>query len=371
MTKNQLFTMRLALIASLTLVPTANAHAQAKKVTYGKSTFTLNKPLPDLAPLPPCGLKPATPGYKIKNPLWGPGTYSPEAPGTVPLSNYKCILTEMRDWVFLREDAVKELAAKKGLKQVVDISKQINNSVFQGNLTYQLSETAWIAFVVNNVFTGKFAPEAKIPINSDERYVTSVSFIEKVPAETSIVLDRMYRFWNDGVQFAEFASVSQKNHGDSETYRNSFQQNPIMFTISDYLLPNKGFFVLSFENGLPPVYVWHSYEKIVTANLKKPKFGVSGAIAHSERIDHTAAFVYGILAQPYGKDIYFQYSVEKYWLYETYSPFNTAGWKNTLPDRKKAQAMTEEANEKGRAQAMGGIGNYNIQMEKMYIEVFK
>ena len=375
MTKKQLFTMWLALFAMLILLPSADARAE-HKVQYGKSSFTLYKPLPGLAPLPPIGLKPATPGYRIKNPLWGPGTYSPEAPGTVPPTNYKCILTEMRDWVFLREDEVKQAAAKRGLKEIdgkalaKQAAKTFNASagVHNDSLTYAVSETSWISFEVSQIFMSKFE-KSGAPVNTEERYVVEVSFIEKVPAQTSAVLDRMYRFWNDGANFGKVMAVGHKRHGVAETRPND--QNPNSFVITDYLIPDKGFFRLSFENGQPPVYVWHSYQKVVTANLKHQDFEASGSIAHSDRYDSTDAFAYGMLAGISGKDVYFTYNVGVHRLYPIYSPnAYPDGWKNTLPERRKYQAAVEKATKAARDQHMGA-GGFEIQAEKHYTEIFK
>jgi len=107
----------LLLLCILTLTLTlTDVHAQAlKKVTYGKSTFTLYRPL-DLEPTPTCGFVPAVPGYTLKSKFYGPGTYYCYAPGNVPKTNYRCILTEIRDWVFYRPDDVKKFAAERGLQ---------------------------------------------------------------------------------------------------------------------------------------------------------------------------------------------------------------------------------------------------------------
>lgn len=121
-----------------------NVSAQ-KKVTYGKSTFTVYQPLPDLAPTQVCGFAPEVPGYALKSKLYGPGTYYCYAPGNVVKTNYKCILTEIRDWVAYRPETVKELAAKKGLKQLSEkeIKKMCNKTRLpNGGLMYQLTENS-------------------------------------------------------------------------------------------------------------------------------------------------------------------------------------------------------------------------------------
>ena len=105
-----------SLIAACVLL-SLNVNAQ-KKVTYGKSTFTVYQPLTDLEPTPVSGFVPDVPGYTRKSKNYGPGTYYHYAPGNVPKTSYKCILTEIRDWIAYRPEEVKELAAKKGLEQV-------------------------------------------------------------------------------------------------------------------------------------------------------------------------------------------------------------------------------------------------------------
>ncbi len=108
--------LKATLIATCILL-SLNVYPQ-KKVTYGKSTFTVYKPLPDLEPTPVSGFAPDVPGYTRKSKNYGPGTYYAYAPGNVPKTSYKCILTEIRDWIAYRPEEVKEFAAKKGLEQV-------------------------------------------------------------------------------------------------------------------------------------------------------------------------------------------------------------------------------------------------------------
>lgn len=75
---------KIALI-TIGVIGTISVQAQ-KKVTYGKSTFTVYQPLPDLAPTPVCGFAPDVPGYTLKSKNYGPGTYYCYAPGNVPKS---------------------------------------------------------------------------------------------------------------------------------------------------------------------------------------------------------------------------------------------------------------------------------------------
>lgn len=60
-----------------------------------------------------------------------------------------------------------------------------------------------------------------------------VSYIVKVPQETDAILDRMYRFWNDGVNFSDFAGVNQSNFKTRPTAPTD--QNPNNFAIGDVL----------------------------------------------------------------------------------------------------------------------------------------
>ena len=140
--------LRIGLLVLCTLALTfsdANAQAQ-KEITYGKSTFTIYQPL-DLKPTPTCGFVPEVPGYKLKSKFYGPGTYYCYAPGNVPQTDYQCILTEIRDWVFYRPEWVKEIAAQRGLQPMKqkDIEKMsAKTRLPNGGLMYQLSENTWI-----------------------------------------------------------------------------------------------------------------------------------------------------------------------------------------------------------------------------------
>lgn len=212
-----------------------------KKVTYGKSTFTIYKPIPNLAPTPVCGFAPNVPGYTLKSKNYGPGTYYCYAPGNVPKTNYKCILTEIRDWVGYRPEEVKELASKKGLEQVSEkeLKKMFKNTRLPNSgLMYKLTEDSWIWFYIQELQNC-----GPVAWGSHEEYVLGVSYIEKIPQKTDVVLDRMYRFWNDGVNFADYATVNQSNFKTRQTAPND--QNPNNFAIGDVLNPQKGFYRLS------------------------------------------------------------------------------------------------------------------------------
>ena len=338
--------------AALFILMLVNVQAQ-KKVTYGKSTFTVYEPLSDLAPTPVCGFAPETPGYTLKSKNYGPGTYYCYAPGNVPKTNYKCILTEIRDWVGYRPEVVKELAAKKGLVPMNEktIKKMFKNTRLpNGGLMYQLTDNSWIWFYINGL--QNCGPKAWA---SNEEYVISVSYIEKVPQQTDVVLDKLYRFWNDGVKFADYAIVNQSNSKTKPTAPTD--QNPNNFSIGEVLNRKKGFYRLSFGGG-EPTYVWHSYEKVVDANIKKPDFDVSGAVGYN---DLFTAFEYELDAVKLAKNVYFSYSVQSRFLRDI-EPGRT--WQKEMDDRKKNDALSKiEIQKVQKANAAA--------LEKMYKEIFK
>jgi hypothetical protein len=329
-----------------------NVQAQ-KKVTYGKSTFTVYQPLPDLTPVPVCGFAPPVPGYTLKSKDYGPGTYYCYAPGNVPKTNYKCILTEIRDWVGYRPDVVKELAAKRGL---VPVDKKAIIKMFKGSrlpdggLMYPLTETSWICFYIQDL--QNCGPKAWA---SHEPYVTSVAYIEKVPPQTEIVLDKLYRFWNDGVRFSDYATVTQSNYETKPTAPTD--QNPNNFTIGDVLNRKKGFYRLSF-NGGAPTYVWHSYEKVVAANLAKPDFEATGTLGFNDLL---SAFDYELNVAKVGQNVYFCYDVFSCFLRDLL-PGRT--WQKEMATRKQVDAQAKiELKKTQKANAAA--------LEKMYKEIFK
>jgi hypothetical protein len=339
-------------LTAICILMLVNVQAQ-KKVTYGKSTFTLYKPLPDLAPTPVCGFAPDVPGYTLKSKDYGQGTYYCYAPGNVPKTNYKCILTEIRNWVGYRPDVVKELAAKKGLVPLDEktIKKMFKNSRLpNGGLMYKLTDNSWIWFDVKELQNcGEKA------WSSHEEYVLSVSYIEKVEAKTDVVVDRLYRFWNDGVSFSNYASVNQSNFKTKPTAPTD--QNPNNFAIGDVLNPKKGFYRLSFEGGAP-TYVWHKYEKVVEANLEKSDFAATGSAGYDDLL---TAFDYELNVSKIGKDVYFSYSVSSRFLRDI-EPGRT--WQKEMADRKKNDAlMKTELQKTQKANAAA--------LEKMYKEIFK
>lgn len=324
-----------------------------KKVTYGKSTFTVYRPLPDLAPTPVCGFAPDVPGYTLKSKNYGPGTYYCYAPGNVPKTNYRCILTEIRDWVGYRPDVVRELAAKKGLVQVDEkaIKKMFKNTRLpNGGLMYKVTETSWIWFYIQELQNC-----GPIAWGSHEEYVLGVSFIEKVPQQTEVVLDRLYRFWNDGVKFADYAGVNQSNFKTKPSAPTD--QNPNNFAIGDVLNPKKGFYRLSFEGG-KPTYVWHSYEKVVSENLQKLDFDAVGTTGYNDLL---TAFDYGLNVVKSGQNVYFSYSVNSRFLRDI-EPGRT--WQKEMAGRKENDARMKVEMQK--------INKSNgAALEKMYKEIFK
>lgn len=325
-----------------------------KKVTYGKSTFMVYQPIPGLAPTPVCGFRPDVPGYQLKSKLYGPGTYYCYAPGTVRPTDYKCILTEIRDWVGYRPEQVKEFAAKKGMVPMDQkaIKKMFNKTRLPNDgLMYQLTENSWIWFYI----IGLQNCGAKA-WSSNEEHVLGVSYIEKLPQETSVVVDRLYRFWNDGARFADYAGVNQSNSKTRPTAPGD--KNPNNFAIGDVLNPKKGFYTLSFEGGVAPTYLWHPYEKVVEENIKKPDFDVTGTVGYDDLL---SAFEYQLDAVKIGKNIYFNYSVNSKFLLDI-EPGRT--WQKEMTQRKESEVA--------RKAEMQKIYKTNgVAMEKLYKEIFK
>ena len=300
-----------------------------KKVTYGKTTFTVYQPIAALAPTPPCGFAPGVPGYTRKSPNYGPGTYYAYAPGNVVKTNYDCILTEIRDWVAYRPDEVKQLAAAQGLKQVNEktIKKMFRNTRLpNGGLMYQLTDKSWIWFYIQ----GLQNCGAK-PWSSNEEYVLGVSYIEELPQETGVVVDRLYRFWNDGARFGDNVGVTQSNFKTQPTP--PADKNPNYFSIGDVFNPKKGFYTLSFDSGVAPVYLWHRYEKVVEANLRKPDFDASGTIGFDDL--HTAFDYEMDMVKVGGKNLYVSYSVNARLLVDIVPGVT---WQREMASRKEAEA---------------------------------
>jgi len=340
------------LLVALSLFLFVNAQSE-KKVTYGKSTFTVYKALPELAPTPVCGFKPDVPGYKLKSKNYGPGTYYCYAPGNVPVTNYKCILTEIRDWVAYHPDVVKEYAKKKGLVQVEEkaMKKMFKNTRLpQSGLMYKLTEDSWIYFYVSELENCGAADWS-----SDEPIVERVSFIQQVKPQTDTILDRLYRFWNDGVRFADYAEVTQSNFKTQPTAPTD--QNPNNFSIGDVLNPKKGFYRLAF-NGGAPTYVWHSYEKVVNANLQKSDFDASGKISYNDLL---TAFDYELAVVKVGQNVYFSYEAQSRFLFDI-EPGRS--WQKEMNMRKEHDAKSKIE--------MGKLEKANaVALEKFYKEVFK
>lgn len=324
-----------------------------KKVTFGATTFTVYKALSDLAPIPPCGFVPPVPGYMLKTPNYGPGTYYVYAPGMVPRTDYACILTEIRDWVFYRPDEVRKLAAQKGLKPVdgKTIKKLFKDAHLSKEvLLYQLSDTSWIYFYV-----GVLQNCGPADWSSHEEHVCVVQYIEHVPPKAEVVLDRLYRFRNDGVRFADNASVTQSNSNTPPSAPTD--QNPDNFSIGDVLNPAKGFYRLSFAGGAP-TYVWHKCEKVVAANQKKPDFSVSGEIGYD---DVLSAFDYGLDAENVGPNLFFRYSVSGRFIVD-FLPGRT--WQSEM-------AMLKEMDVQAKASFQQLLKTSGASFEMLYKEIFK
>lgn len=282
----QIFTAGLLALVLLTTTGIDLCAQATRKVTYNKSTFPIYEPL-NLPPTPLCGLKPDKPGYTIKSPLYGPTTYYTYAPGNVPKTNYTCLLTEIRDWVFYRPDYVKQQfddwgytpMTLKAIKKMAGKTRLPN-----GGLMYQLSDSTWMWFYLYGL--QNCGPR---PWGSNEEHACGVSYIRLLPKDPKEVLDVMLRFWNDGVHIGNSVGVTQHNFKAKPSAPNSL--NPNNFTMGDVVHPKKGFHTLTFEGGNGPTYHWHSYLKVIEENMasKKQDFDAEGSIKHD---DLKAAFEY-------------------------------------------------------------------------------
>jgi len=333
----------------------SNVQAQVK-VTYGKTTFTLYNPLPDLAPLPLCGFAPNEPGNTLKNPLFGPGTNNLLAPGVYHKTTYKCLFSEIRDWLYQPEATVKELAAKEGLKEAdrKALDKKFKGTgIHLGQFTYQLTPTMYIGFDVGNVYDLKANA-------SDKKVVENVYIIEKVDEKTDVVLDRMYRFWNDNANLGcDGISIKQKNKKARESAPSDL--NPNYFYILDVLNPKKGFYTMGTVDGVFG-YVWHKYEKVVDANLKKADFEVYGTAGRSPI--PTSAYTdvgYVIQAAKAGKELYFSYMVAAGGLNQ---PPGAPGYSLTSPQ------MVYDGHQKNMNAIKNAQKGYEAMTEKLYKEIF-
>ena len=215
---------------------------------------------------------------------------------------------------------------------------------------YKLTENSWICFFVQGLQNCGAKAWA-----SNEEYVQGVSFIEKVPQQTEVVLDKLYRFWNDGVSFGDYASVNQSNFDTKPSAPTD--QNPNNFAIGDVLNRKKGFYRLSF-NGGAPTYVWHSYEKVVADNLQKSDFNAVGSTGYNDLL---TAFDYGLNVGKAGQNVYFSYIVSSRFLRDI-EPGVT--WQKEMALRKESDAkMKVELKKINKANGAA--------LEKMYKEIFK
>lgn len=152
-----------------------------------------------------------------------------------------------------------------------------------------------------------------------------------------------------------YASVNQSNFKTTPSAPND--QNPNNFAIGDVLNRQKGFYRQTFS-GAGPTYVWHSYEKVVDANFKKPDFDVHGAIGYNDLL---TAFEYELNAVKVGKNVYFSYGVDSRFMRDIKLGRT---WQKEMADRK-----TNDANLKIEMQKLHKANA--VALEKMYKEIFK
>ena len=186
-------------------------------------------------------------------------------------------------------------------------------------------------------------------------YVKNATFIEKITQNTDTVLNRMYRFWNDGVRFSDYATITHLNAKARATPPND--PNPNNFSIGEVLNPKKGFYQLSFAEGKPG-YVWHSYDKVVSENLQKPDFAAKGQAGFNDLL---AACEFSMNMGMAGKNLYVSYTVHSR-LYNDLEPGKT--WQQEMALRKDNEAKSKAA--------MQQVQKSNsTAMEKLYKEIFK
>ncbi len=283
---------------------TINAEAQkaTRKVTHGKSTFTLYSPVKGLEPTPVCGFAPPVAGASLKSSHYGAGTYFQYAPGKIYQTNYKCLMTELQNWLYYPVGKAMELAEQKGFKQVDEKAwnKKFKKSYISiGVICYEIADNKWVQFHTNNLNNeGPYSLTG-----SSDDYVTMVSYIEMMPQDADYVLDRLYRFWNDGVHIADRAGINHKNLNTQPTPPSS--PTPNLFAITDYLFPDKGYSVLLFEDGKPK-YSWVAHKTILEGNIIKPDFSADGYCDYN---DLNAAYGYEVDIRKCGKEIYALYNI--------------------------------------------------------------
>jgi hypothetical protein len=344
------------LVLGIILLIATDANSQAtKKVTYGKSTFTIYEPL-NLPPTPTTGFRPEVPGHNLKTNLYGPGTYYRYAPGNVRKTNYKCLLNELQDWIFYRPDYVKKHFADKGYTPVneKDIKKMGGKTRLPNSgIMYKIGNKKWLHFHV--VGLQNCGP---MPWGSNEEHIMQVALIEEITFNADSVLDRIYRFWNDGVRFTDYAEVGQSNFHARPTPPQA--KNPNFFSIGDVLKPEKGFYSLTFENGPEPTYLWHSYANLVTSNLKSKKkdFDANGIAGFN---DLYAAFQYQFDIIQVKDKLYVMYLAKEMMCHDL------------VPGVSWQQEMkTAEEGEKQRAESERQLKKeYDKSLEMYYKEVFK
>ena len=245
------------------------------------------------------------------------------------------------DWLLQPEDVVKELAAKKGLKEADKkaLDKKFKGTgIIIGDLTYQLTPTSYICFHVVNIYDLKANPSVK-------KFVTAVRFIELVDQKTAVVLDRILRYWNDGANLgADVIVVHQKNSKTRETAPSA--PNPNHFYIQDVLNPKK----------------WDSYEKVVDANLKKSDFAVSGTFSLYPTPTAVYTAAYEFFAKKVGKELYFSYTASGGFINQ---PPGAPGYTNYTPQQfYNMHNQTMSVLKKTEKE-------YEAVLEKHYIELFR
>ncbi len=342
----------IALIATVAI--NASAQKATKKVTYNKTAFTLYSPIASLEPTQGFNFAPPTSGVTLKSSHYGAGTYYQYAPGKTYSTNYKCLLTELRDWLYYPVNKVRELAAQKGLKEVDEkaLKKMFKNSNLpQTPLCYQLNDNSWIHFTIETLCsTGPYNSAGQ----SDD-YVIEVAYIEKIEEDANAVLDRLYRFWNDGVYLTDHPTVIQRNSKTQPTPPSA--PLPNLFAINEYLRPDKGYSKLSFEGGKPE-YVWINHLKILEPNLAKADFSAECSATHQE-VD--ASCSYFLTIKKSNKALYTQYRA-------------TANMvRNLEPGTSWATHIKQETQNKKLANdAIAKANKENaVALEAMYKEIFK
>ena len=334
----------LTILAASLLV--ASASFAQKKVTYGKSTFTLYNPVSSIKPTPSIGLRAPSKGYELKQPGYGTGTYYSCAPGKYSKKKYSCFYTELSEWLYQTPAVVEAFAQKNNMmpiseKECKKLSKQ--GIPVRGSSVYKFKDF-YVCF-----------DYATLSQSDNEQYVSSVEVIETIAAtEKQRIMDVAWQWWNDGVQMADIASVTQKNRKVKNHPMNS-TQTPEYFEITESFRLDKGFYSFAVVDA-KPLYLWHKYEPVFEANIDKKDFHLYGSI---EMDDVEASCSWNLNMEKVADEVIVSYGVSTRFLGNAQ---DGETWDSTMKLEKEMDKMGKNAHKE--AQRSNGAA-----MEQFYKEI--